>query len=195
MSEYGYADYLREAHEMIDGVEAAQVTSVCDAIETACRKGHTLFVCGNGGSAANASHFAEDMATLMLDAEAGTRLKTVGLTDAGPFILAVANDLGYDQIFERQLMVHASPGDVLLSISGSGNSPNVLRATKWARANGMSTLGVTGYDGGELGRAVDQELRVASFNMGMLECVHLLLLDFIVKELRFRVRGIAHPDR
>jgi D-sedoheptulose 7-phosphate isomerase len=180
---------------MIDAVDAGQVEAVCDAIEASSRAGGTLFVCGNGGSAANASHFAEDMATLLLDPDDGTRLKTVALTDAGPFILAVANDFGYDQIFERQLMVHASSGDVLLSISGSGNSPNVLRATDWARDNGLTTIGVTGYDGGKLGSAVDHELRVASFNMGMLECVHLLLLDFIVKELRFRIRGISHPDR
>jgi D-sedoheptulose 7-phosphate isomerase len=195
VSSYGYADYVREAHDMIDAVDARQVETVCDAIESSCRDGGTLFVCGNGGSAANASHFAEDMATLMLDPETGTRIKAISLTDAGPFILAVANDFGYDQVFERQLMVHASAGDALLSISGSGNSPNVLRATEWARSNGLATIGVTGYDGGKLGAAVDHELRVASFNMGMLECVHLLLLDFIVKELRFRIRGISHPDR
>jgi D-sedoheptulose 7-phosphate isomerase len=195
MSEYGYAEYLREAHDMIDAVDAGQVKAVCDAIESSCRRGKTLFVCGNGGSAANASHFAEDMATLMLDPDSDVRLKTMALTDAGPFIMAVANDFGYEQIFERQLMVNASAGDVLVSISGSGNSPNVLRATEWAANNGLTTIGVTGYDGGKLGPAVDHELRVASYNMGMLECVHLLLLDFIVKELRFRVRGIEHQAR
>ena len=195
MSDYGYADYMREAHGLIDAVDAAQLGPVCDAIEAVYQAGHTLFVCGNGGSAANASHFAEDMATLMLDTESGSRLKAVGLTDAGPFIMAVANDFGYDQIFERQLMVQASAGDALVSISGSGNSPNVVRATKWAKANGLATIGVTGYDGGKLGGLVDCELRVPSFNMGMLECVQLLLLDFIVKELRFRGRGIGHPER
>lgn len=195
MGEDGYARYLREAHDMIDAVDADQVSAVCDVIESACRSGDTLFVCGNGGSAANASHFAEDVASLMLDAESGVRLKTVALTDAGPLILAVANDFGYEQIFERQLMMQASAGDVLLAISGSGNSPNVLRATEWAARNGLTTIGLTGYDGGELGPAADQELRVASFNMGMLECVHLLLLDYVAKEVRLRVRGIAHQTR
>jgi D-sedoheptulose 7-phosphate isomerase len=195
MSEYGYGDYVREAHDLIDAVEPAQVGPLCDVIEAVHRTGNTLFVCGNGGSAANASHFGEDMATLMLDPDAGTRLKTIALTDAGPFIMAVANDYGYDQVFERQLMVQATAGDALLSISGSGNSPNVVRATEWASANGLATLGVTGYDGGKLGQMVDHELRVPSYNMGMLECVHLLLLDFVVKELRFRARGIGHQDR
>ena len=195
MSEYGYAEYLREAHDMIDAVDEGQVMAVCDALEKPIRAGGTVFACGNGGSAANASHFSEDLATLLLDPDAGVRAKSVSLADAGPLILAVGNDFGYDQIFERQLMIQASPGDALLCISGSGNSPNVLRATDWAKSNGMTTIGITGYDGGKLGTAADHELRVASFNMGMLECVHLLLLDFVCKELRSRLRGIAHPER
>ena len=193
--QYGYAEYARDAHALIDAVEPGQVSRACDVLEQAQRSDNALYVCGNGGSAANASHFAEDVATLMLDPESSTRFRASSLSDAGPLIMAIANDDGYDRVFERQLMVHAAPGDVLCSISGSGNSPNVLRATEWARENGMKTLGITGYDGGKLGACVDVEVRVPSFNMGLLECVHLMVLDFVCKELRFRARGIRHPER
>jgi D-sedoheptulose 7-phosphate isomerase len=192
---YSFQDYLINTHRLMDQVEPAEVRAVCDALEAAYRAGGTVYACGNGGSAATASHFIEDLAKLMYDERGGRRLKALSLTDASAFMTALANDDGYDRIFEIQLAIQASPGDVLLCISGSGQSPNVLKAAKWANSHGVRTVAITGFDGGELQRVASVKLHVPSYNMGMLECVHMLVLDFISKELRHRAYGTAHQER
>ena len=121
------------------------------SIEDAYHAGRFVFIIGNGGSGANASHLCEDLAKCTLrDFENQKRLKVLSLTDNTAGIMAWGNDEGYDRIFIEQLKNLASPGDVLLAISGSGNSPNILRAVEWANANGMTTVGITGFGGGKL---------------------------------------------
>ena len=111
----------------------------------------TIFLCGNGGSAAAASHFGQDLAKGTLSSMSATRrFRVIPLTDNIGFITALANDEGYESIFEQQLRNLAREGDLLVAISGSGNSPNVLRAVEYAHSIGMTTIGVTGFDGGKL---------------------------------------------
>lgn len=192
---YTFEDYLSSSHRLLDHVDKAQVKAICDALEETYRANGTVYACGNGGSAATASHFIEDLAKLMWHERSGRRLRSLALTESTPFITALANDDGYERIFEIQMAVHGNPGDALVCISGSGNSPNVLRAARWANSHGIKTIGLTGYDGGELQRLAQVSLHVPSHNMGMLECVHLFLLDFISKELRFRAYGVGHQER
>ena len=192
---YSFQDYVTNTHRLVDQVDGRQVAAVCDVLEGVYRAGGTVYACGNGGSAATASHFIEDLAKLMWDERGGRRLRALALTDATPFMTALANDDGYDRVFEIQLAIHAAPGDAVVCISGSGRSPNVLRACRWANSHDVKTIAVTGFDGGELQRLGFVNLHVPSHNMGMLECVHMLALDFISKELRYRAYGVAHSQR
>jgi D-sedoheptulose 7-phosphate isomerase len=189
------ADYLQQSQSLIEAAPRQAVMAACDALHSTFKAGKSVYACGNGGSAANASHFCEDLAKLMWDEPSGRRLRVNALTESTPFMTALANDDGYDRIFEIQLAMNAHPGDTLLCISGSGNSANVLRAARWARANDLHTIAFTGFNGGELCDLASTHVHVDSDNMGLLECVHMILLDFISKELRFRAYGTAHADR
>ena len=133
----GAKDYLDLVCREIGRLDRDQLVNLNDLIERAYHDGRFVFICGNGGSGANASHLCEDLAKCTLrDFEGQKRLKVLSLTDNTPWLMAVANDLHYDRIFVEQLKNLASPGDLLLAISGSGNSPNILKAVEWANANG-----------------------------------------------------------
>jgi D-sedoheptulose 7-phosphate isomerase len=141
----GYLDYLREVLSSLD-VEA--IGSFIGLLLEARERGARIFFCGNGGSAAAASHFANDLAMGCQSWEKPFR--AVSLTDNIPILTAVSNDYGYDEVFVRQLQTQMEPGDVVVGISVSGNSPNVLKAIAYAKANGAFTVGLTGFDGGQL---------------------------------------------
>ena len=101
--------------------------------------------------------------------------------------MAVGNDLGYDQIFVQQLMNYASHGDLVIAISGSGNSPNVLKAVQWANQQGLKTFGLTGYDGGQLKKEQQEGLHVALDDMGMVESIHLALFHWVLNDVFARI--------
>ncbi len=141
-------EYLERVGELLDQLPA-QSDRFVESLYQAFEQGRTIFLAGNGGSAANASHFGQDLAKGTLSSMSATRrFRVIPLTDNIGFITALANDEGYDSIFEQQLRNLAQSGDLLVAISGSGNSPNVLRAVEYARSIGMKTIGVTGFDGG-----------------------------------------------
>src|SRR3954470_3222651 len=147
----GVKDYLEAACVETRRLAPAQIEALAGLIEEAYHAGRFVFICGNGGSGANASHLCEDLAKCTLrDFENQRRLKVLSLTDNTPAILAWGNDEGYDRIFAEQLKNLASPGDLLLAISGSGNSPNILKAVEWANREGLTTVGITGFGGGKL---------------------------------------------
>ncbi len=138
----GAKDYLDRVCQEVTNLDLDQVENIAAVIETAYHAGRFVFIIGNGGSGATASHLAEDLAKCTLrDFENQKRLKVLSLTDNTAGIMAWGNDEGYDRIFVEQLKNLASPGDVLLAISGSGNSPNILKAVDWANAHGMTTVG------------------------------------------------------
>ena len=144
-------DYLSRVCQEIQRLDAADVEKISDLIEQAYDSGRFVFIIGNGGSGANASHLCEDLAKCTLcDFENQKRLKVLSLTDNTAGIMAWANDEGYERIFVEQLKNLASPDDLLLAISGSGNSPNILKAVEWANRHGLTTVGFTGFSGGEL---------------------------------------------
>ena len=148
-------DYLRRLNQELDRVDRAAMKRWSDLIYQAWENGKFVFLIGNGGSGLTASHFCEDLGKgTIRDAdlrdESKKRLKVLSLTDNLGWIMAVGNDLAYDQIFVQQLMNYGTAGDVLIAISGSGNSRNVLCAVDWANRHGLVTFGLTGYDGGRL---------------------------------------------
>ena len=173
-------------------VDTAEMQTLADLIHQRYLAGRFVFVIGNGGSGSNASHFCEDMgkgtlARKFFDDDTKKRLRILSLTDNTPYILAWGNDEGFDRVFVEQLKNLASPGDLLVAISGSGNSPNILRAVEWANAHGMSSFGCTGFSGGKLRVLAHHGLHVALDDMGIVESLHLIAFHWVVDDLYRRI--------
>jgi len=183
-SSKAYVDTLRELLDALVEPSDRLIATLYQAFE----QERTIFLVGNGGSAAAASHFGQDLAKGTLSSmQAKRRFRVIPLTDNVGFITALANDEGYDSIFEQQLRNLAKPGDVLVAISGSGNSPNVLRAVEYARAIGMKTIGVTGFDGGKLRKLADESVHVPIEDMGMTEALHGVVFHLAMAQLRTKL--------
>jgi D-sedoheptulose 7-phosphate isomerase len=173
-------------------LDPAEVQALADAIYACYEKRRTVFLIGNGGSGSNASHFCEDLGKGTLrredfDNDKKLRLRTISLTDNTPYILAWGNDEGFDRVFLEQLKNLANPGDLVIAISGSGNSPNILRAVDWANRNGLATFGCTGFSGGKLKALAQKGLHVALDDMGIVESIHLTAFHWIVDNLHARI--------
>jgi len=182
-----YKDYLSQFDKLIRKVDELEVRALSDAVAQAWADRRTVFIIGNGGSGANASHLCEDLGKGTLrDFDSQKRLRAISLTDNTPYILAWANDEGFDRIFVEQLKNLAEPKDLLIAISGSGNSPNVLEAVRWANDHGLTTFGVTGYDGGKLRGLCRLGLHAPSHNMGLVEAAHAVIFHYLIDELRER---------
>ena len=155
-----------------------------------------MFICGNGGSGSNSSHFCEDLGKSTLRREDFTndsvkRLKVLSLTDNTPYILAWGNDEGFDRVFVEQLKNFASPDDVLIAISGSGNSPNILNAVEWGNRHNLRTWGITGYGGGKLKSLGKNNLHVPLDDMGMVESIHLVLFHWVLNDVYGRINKVG----
>jgi D-sedoheptulose 7-phosphate isomerase len=188
------AAFLARTAQEFARIDAAEVQSLGDAVFEAYRRRATVFVIGNGGSGSNASHFCEDAGKCTVrpedyDNDAKQRLRILSLTDNTPYILAWANDAGFERVFVEQLKNLASPGDLLVAISGSGNSPNVLRAVDWANEHDLRTFALTGYSGGKLRGLAQKSLHVPLDDMGLVETIHLGVFHWVVGDLYRRING------
>jgi D-sedoheptulose 7-phosphate isomerase len=174
--EEAFADAIA-VHDRVRRVNQAALPVAAAAIAAALRAGRKVLACGNGGSAADAQHVAAELVGRF----AGERRAwpALALTTDTSVLTAVANDYGFDRVFARQVEAHGQAGDVLIAISTSGASPNVLRAVETARARGMVTIGLTGRDGGELGRMVDVHLHVPSPSTPRVQEAHATLLHVL----------------
>ena len=167
--------------QLIDTLNALDLKKVDQAIawlSEARDNGNTIFTTGNGGSAASASHFVCDMlkgASFKKD----KRFRILSLHDNMPTLTAYANDVDYHDAAVEQLKNFAKSGDIVIAISGSGNSPNVLRAVEYANSIGCRTIGLTGRDGGKLGPLVQLEIRTSEPHMGRIEDAHMIALHMI----------------
>lgn len=184
--------FLERVGQELLRVDTRQIQSLADAIHECYEKGKFVFICGNGGSGSNASHFCEDLGKSTLKREdfendAKKRLKVLSLTDNTPYILAWGNDEGFDRIFVEQLKNLAGPGDLLIAISGSGNSPNVLKAVDWANRHGLKTIGCTGFSGGKLKTLAQGNLHVPLDDMGIVESIHLTVFHWVLDHLYARI--------
>lgn len=178
MSEYG--SYFAETARVIQAIGDAEVEALAAVMESAWRDGRRIFCCGNGGSGSLASHLACDL-NKNCNAPGGRRFKIVPLTDNLPTIMAYANDICYEDIFVEQLINLFEPGDVVLGISGSGNSENVIRALRYAREQGGTTLGFIGYGGGRMKELCDHAVVVDSHDMQHCEDAHTVLMHLLMK--------------
>ncbi|MDZ7344503.1 MAG: SIS domain-containing protein [candidate division KSB1 bacterium] len=170
-----------------------EVDVLIEYLEEAYYRGKHIFIFGNGGSGATASHFCEDLGKGTLRSKNDSRrFKVMSLTDNMPYILAWANDEGYETIFEQQLRNFAQPGQIAIGISGSGNSPNVLRAIEYANSAGLRTIGMTGFDGGRLREIAQHCVHVPIFEMGIVESIHMIIVHYVVNSLRNRLHRDYH---
>jgi D-sedoheptulose 7-phosphate isomerase len=184
--------FLERVGQELARIDPAEVKALADAVYDCYRQRRTVFLCGNGGSGSNCSHFCEDLGKGTLrredfDNDRKPRLRVLSLTDNTPYILAWGNDEGFDRVFVEQLKNLAGPGDLLIAVSGSGNSPNVLRAVEWANRNGLRTFGCTGFDGGKLRGLARQGLHVPLDDMGIVESIHLTAFHWVVDDLYRRI--------
>ena len=184
--------FLGRVAEELSRLDPGEVRTLADAIFDCYQKGRFVFIIGNGGSGSNASHFCEDLGKCSLtradfDNERKKRLRVLSLTDNTPYIMAWANDEGFDRVFSEQLKNLASAGDLLIAISGSGNSPNILRAVDWANRHGLTTFGCTGFNGGKLRSLAQHSLHVPLDDMGIVESIHLAAFHWVVDNLHKRI--------
>ena len=166
---------------LLDAIQKIDVNLVEQAIQwfdQARTDSRHIFVCGNGGSASTASHFACDIVK-GASFNRPARFRIMALTDSLPTMTAYANDVGYDCVFAEQLKNFAQPGDIVMAISGSGNSPNVLRAVEYANAAGCKTIALTGRDGGKLGPLAQLNIQVPVPHMGHIEDAHMIICHMI----------------
>ncbi len=175
-----FSGYLEDLNRALAGLSLQAVEEARDLVGRARDGGQQLFLCGNGGSAATASHMANDLGKgASYGRPAERRFRALALTDNIPWLTALANDVNYESIFSEQLENHGQQGDLLIAISGSGNSGNVLNAVDVARAKRMTTIGLSGFDGGELAKKVDLPIVVDSHHMGRVEDVHTVILHMV----------------
>jgi len=175
--------YLDEVSNILHQLPQDQIAEIIRTLELARMDGKHIFLIGNGGSAATASHFANDLLKSTVT-EGKPRMKVFALTDNIPIMMAYANDCGYETIFAEQLDALAEPGDVLVAFSGSGRSPNVIRAMDLARERGLTTIGVTGRDGGEMQERCDICLIAPCQPMEQIEDVHVVLCHLMYSAIR-----------
>ena len=190
-------DYLRELKETFDKLPYSQIKKIKDILLQAYRENKKVFIMGNGGSATTASHFACDLAKGTAGKDnSRKRFKAIALTDNVPLLTAWANDTAYENIFLEQLKNLLDTGDVVIALSGSGNSKNVLRAVEYANAQEAVTIGLTGFEGGKLKSMVKECLIVPSRRMEQIEDVHLILEHLLCFWLRkILTAGAVFLDR
>ena len=184
--------FLQRVAVELDRVDPAHIETLADAIFNCYKTGKTVFVIGNGGSGSNASHLCEDLGKGTIKREdyendKKRRLRILSLTDNTPYILAWGNDEGFDRVFVEQLKNFGGEGDLLVAISGSGNSPNILRAVEWANRHGLNTLGCTGFTGGKLRTLAKHSFHVPLDDMGIVESIHLTAFHWVVDNLYRRI--------
>lgn len=175
--------YFSEVEQMMRDISLPHLHNVLQLLEQAYHNGHRVFIMGNGGSAATASHFALDLAknTIM---QGAPRLKAISLTDHVPLITAWSNDTAYEHIFAEQLANLIEPGDVVIGISASGNSLNVINALQLAKQSRAFTIGLLGANGGKIKNIVDAYVLAPGKNIEQEEDAHMILAHVITRHMR-----------
>jgi len=175
--------YTSQLTEVLNALPEDKIFEINDILQDARQAGKQVFVIGNGGSAAAASHMVCDFGKNTREA-GKNRMRALCLNDNIPSIMAYANDEGYDVIFSEQLLALGRPGDILIAISGSGNSTNILKAIETAREMKIKVVGLIGFKGGKVKDMADVCLIIPSDSMEMIEDVHLIINHMLAGLLR-----------
>ncbi len=166
------AEYIAAQKTALDSIPHDSVEKMIRTLQQALKEDRQIFVFGNGGSAANASHFVTDLGKGASD-KVGKRFRCLSLNDNVSWLTALGNDYSYEEVFVRQLTNYAKAGDVVLVMSVSGNSPNVVRAVEWAGKNGLTTIALVGRKQGRLAALAQQVVVIQSEHYGRVEDAHM----------------------
>jgi D-sedoheptulose 7-phosphate isomerase len=182
--------YIDRLKKVLDAFDGKTFVEMVDAMLESYGRNAQIFIMGNGGSGATASHLACDINKgCCIDLE--KKFRMICLNDNMPTMLALANDLSYEAVFEEQLKNFFNPGDLVIGISGSGNSENVLRAIAYAKARGGKTAGWSGFGGGRLAGMVDLAFVVQSHDMQQVEDAHMVVAHMLMQA----IYGALHPGQ
>jgi D-sedoheptulose 7-phosphate isomerase len=182
-------DYLRQLQTTVQALPHEPMDALGDTLFRAYRNNKQVFLLGNGGSSSTASHMAADLAKNTIGPNM-KRFRIMSLNDNAAIITALANDLGYENVFSEQLSNLIQAGDVLVVVSASGNSPNVLKAMRYARFRSAEVVGLLGFDGGVAATLADIPLIVPSHHYGVVEDVHLIINHILVDYFKARLADI-----
>lgn len=182
--------YLGYIKNVLDQIDVSEIKEFVEILVNARERSAMVFFMGNGGSAATASHFANDIAFGTRDYEKPFRV--MSLTDNVPVLTALGNDNGYDEIFIRQLKVYAKPGDVVVGISASGNSPNIVNALKYCMGNDIHSVAITAFDGGEMKQLAEKCVHIPTDykEYGPAEDAH-MILDHLIGSYLMRATKVG----
>jgi D-sedoheptulose 7-phosphate isomerase len=180
------AGYLGQLRDTIDTLPRDRLAAMGEMLFRAYRNEKQVFTVGNGGSASTASHMAADLGKNTIGPNM-RRFRILSLNDNAAIVTALANDIGYEHIFSEQLVNLIQPGDLLIAISGSGNSPNVVRAMTYAREQCAEVVAVLGFDGGRAAALADLAVIVPSDHYGIVEDVHLIINHILVDYFKVRL--------
>lgn len=179
-----YSDaYFRELAAAVATVDGQRLREAAAILARAYAAGRIVYSCGNGGSAAIANHLVCDHCKLV-QTDTGLRPRVVSLSSTVEMITAIGNDISYDEVFAYQLRSLARDGDVLITISSSGDSENIVRAATWAKENGVAVISLSGFTGGRSAEIADVSLHVQAANYGVIEDVHQSLMHLLAQYLR-----------
>lgn len=183
-----FGEYHKYLNELLHSLDYRTIEEVTQLILEKSKDGQTIFLIGNGGSAATASHFALDLAECSQPG-AGLYFRAVSLADSAPLLTALGNDKGYEEVFAGQIRNIFRRSDMLVAISASGNSPNVVAAARLAKELGGVTVGVVGFDGGALAKICDHVIHVRTNKgeYGPVEDIHLVINHMIALYLRMKL--------
>lgn len=181
-------EYLAAQKAALDSIPVEAVGRLIERLAQAHREDRQIFVFGNGGSAANASHFATDLGKGASD-KLGRRFRVLSLNDNVSWLTALGNDYAYEDVFSRQLANYARPGDLLLTLSVSGNSPNLVRAVTWAVDHGLHTIALVGAKRGRLADLAHEVIVINDTHYGRVEDCHMGICHLLCYAF------MEHPER
>lgn len=178
-----FKDYVTQLIDGLVTVNANSLDNVCDELVSAYSNGDNVFVCGNGGSAAISDHFTCDHSKGVHN-DTGMLPQVFSLASNMSLVTAIANDIGYDEVFSYQLRMAAKEGDVLIAISSSGNSPNIVNVIETANKKGLITIAIVGFDGGVAAKTARHTIHVNSNNYGVVEDAHQAIMHILAQTIR-----------
>ena len=181
-------DYINQVKETLDNLDRSEIDALIEAFYTTYQNGGNIYTFGNGGSGASASHAAGDFlkgASYGLD----QRFKMICLNDNLPSMMAIANDIGWDDIFVEPLKNFLSEKDLVIGISGSGNSKNVVKAIEYANSKNATTVALTGFNGGKIRQIATLPVHAPVMDMEVTEDIHMVIFNIVKKEMMSRLMG------
>jgi len=184
-------DYIEHEINTIRSLDVEEINAALNVLLETFENGNTVFIFGNGGSSATASHFQNDF-NKGVSEHTEKKFNLLCLNDNVATMMAVANDIGFEEVFRFQLQGHIKPGDVIMAISGSGNSKNVINAVEYAKEQGCKIIGLTGFDGGKLKGLSDVSLHAPINSMQITEDIHMIFDHLMMSVFYKTLAGIEH---